>query len=70
MSRDEHETNTKRRAFLKGSMVAGAGAAVVATVPAMAAAVPEVNDLQEAVSGDDGYKLSAHILKYYQTAAS
>lgn len=69
MSRDERETNSGRRAFIKGSMVAGAGAAVVATAPAVAA-VTEVPEKQETASKDDGYKLSAHILKYYQTAAS
>ena len=69
MSRDEHETDSGRRAFIKGTMVAGAGAAVVATAPAVAA-VPEVEEVKDTASMDDGYKLSAHILKYYQTAAS
>lgn len=69
MSRDKRETDSSRRAFIKGTMVAGAGAAVVATAPAVAA-VPEVEEVKDTASMDDGYKLSAHILKYYQTAAS
>ena len=69
MSDKQQETDTRRRAFLKGSVAAGTGAAVVAAAPAVAAVAPEVEaDKPEPL--DDRYKLSAHILKYYQTAAS
>lgn len=69
MSRVKDDTNPKRRAFLKGSMVAGAGAAVVSTAPAIAATAPEIT-AEENKPADDGYKLSAHVLKYYQTVSS
>lgn len=69
MSRDEHDTESSRRTFLRGSVVAGASAAVIAATPA-AAAVPESEVVEITASVDDRYKLSPHVLKYYQTLAN
>lgn len=65
----QQDTDTRRRAFLKGSVAVGTGAAVVAAAPAVASVAPDT-EVEQPKAVDDGYKLSAHILKYYQTAAS
>lgn len=70
MSRDEHDTNSDRRTFLRGSVVAGASAAAVITATPVAAAIPESEIVEDTASMDDKYKLSPHVLKYYQTLAN
>lgn len=69
MSRKQQDTDIRRRAFLKGGVAVGTGAAMVAAAPAVAVVNSE-EELKSPESSDDGYKLSAHVLKYYQTAAS
>ncbi|MDX1824513.1 MAG: hypothetical protein R3354_07330 [Thiohalomonadales bacterium] len=69
MKHDEKQTKLSRRTFLRGTLATGAGAAMVAAVPAVAAA-----DTSEASIDSDaqpkGYRLTQHILDYYKTAAS
>lgn len=64
----EPETPLKRRGLLVGAGAAGA-AAVAAT--ALPVAVPEAAAVAAApgpVDGAAGYRLSAHVLRYYETA--
>ena len=68
MRSKQQDTDARRRAFLEGSVAVGAGAAVAAAAPAVATVTPEA-DIEQPKAVDDGYTLSAHILKYYQTAA-
>ena len=69
MKQDDNQTKLSRRTFLQGTLATGAGAVMVATVPAVAAA-----DTSEASINSDaktkGYRLTQHILDYYKTAAS
>ena len=62
------ELNEKRRDFLRGTAVAGAGAALAIN------GVTSVNaDSQipgEMSPKDEGYRLTQHILDYYKSAAS
>lgn len=69
MKRDDKQTKLSRRTFLQGTLATGAGAAMAAAVPGVAAA-----DTSEASIDSDakqkGYRLTQHILDYYKTAAS
>ncbi|MEZ5534287.1 MAG: hypothetical protein R3F02_01555 [Thiolinea sp.] len=66
---DNHDS--KRRAFLRGGAMLGAGATLVATAPGIAApltAEPEAE--QKAEPEHKGYQLTAHVAAYYRNAAS
>lgn len=59
-----------RRAFLRGSAMLGAGAAVAATTPGIAAPLPEVEQQTAAEPERKGYQLTEHVAAYYRNAAS
>lgn len=69
MKKDRKTTlNSERRNFLRGSLVAGAGAAAAAVLPgAVIAAEPAASD---EAKEQKGYRLTPHILEYYKTTAS
>ncbi|MGB0847388.1 MAG: hypothetical protein ACPGSM_11730 [Thiolinea sp.] len=63
--------DTKRREFLRGSALLGAGATLVAGAPAVAASAPEETAVEPQVEKKQkGYRLTKHISAYYRTAAS
>lgn len=69
MKHDDKQTKLSRRTFLQGTLATGAGAAIAATVPGVAAA----DTSQASIESDakaKGYRLTQHILDYYKTAAS
>ena len=59
----------KRREFLRGSALLGAGAAVVAGAPAVAA-TEETSVEATPETKPKGYRLTKHISAYYRSAAS
>lgn len=60
--------NPARREFLRGTVAAGAGAALAAALPATAEAAPET--ASPAKEEKQGYRLTPHIAAYYKTAAN
>ena len=60
----------KRREFLRGSALLGAGATLVAGTPAVAVATDESEVEAAPVKKPQGYRLTKHISAYYRTAAS
>jgi len=69
MKQEDKQTSESRRAFLRGTVATGAGAAIAATVPGVAvAATPDT--ASEPDTKQKGYRLTQHILDYYKTAAS
>ncbi|UBM10321.1 formate dehydrogenase [Cupriavidus metallidurans] len=67
---EDKQSRVARRTFLAGAgVVAAAGAAVVATrgQPALAEAVAAKAEPADPAPGSDGYRVSAHIRKYYRT---
>lgn len=69
MKQKDKQTSEGRRAFLRGTVATGAGAAVVATVPGVAVAATS-EAAAEPDAKQKGYRLTQHILDYYKTAAS
>ena len=69
MSKSEIQ-NDKRREFLRGSALLGAGAALVAGTPAVASTTDEVSVEAALEKKPQGYRLTKHISAYYRTAAS
>lgn len=69
-SRKIIETPTSRRAFLRRSLISGAGAAAVVAAAGTASVASET--LRESAttgqSSRKGYRLTPHILDYYRTA--
>ena len=71
MSKAETQHDDKRREFLRGSALLGAGAAVVAGAPAVAASTTEETSVEATPeTKPKGYRLTKHIAAYYRTAAS
>ena len=68
MNEEQRDLCAKRREFLKGAAIAGGAGAVFVSAPARTLAQTEESGGDEA-SGT-GYRLTAHILAYYRTAAS
>ena len=67
MKKDQKQIDdVGRRSFLRGSATAGAGAAIAAAVPGIAAAADEPKPDDE----KKGYRLTDHIIAYYKTTAS
>ena len=64
MSRERKADPRGRRAFLKGAVATGGGLAVAAVAPGAVAAAPH-REKQEPVQ--TGYRLTPHVLRYYQT---
>ena len=60
----------KRREFLRGSALLGAGAALVAGTPAVAATTEEASVEATPEKKPKGYRLTKHISAYYRSAAS
>lgn len=58
-----------RRAFFAGAATVGVTAAVVATVPQLAADSVDTQALPLAPENGGGYTLSEHVKRYYQTAS-
>ena len=69
MKQNDKQTSESRRAFLRGTVATGAGAAVAATVPGVAVAATS-DTSPEPDTKQKGYRLTQHILDYYKTAAS
>jgi hypothetical protein len=69
MKQKDKQTSESRRAFLRGTVATGAGAAVAATVPGVAVAATS-DTSPEPDTKQKGYRLTQHILDYYKTAAS
>jgi TAT (twin-arginine translocation) pathway signal sequence. len=65
-AKSKQMVDSARREFLRGSAMAGASMALMAMVPGQAAAADQE---QEQTTGK-GYRLTSHILAYYQSAAS
>ncbi len=59
--------DSTRRDFLRSSAAAGLGAATVAIVPTAVAAPDET---ESGVAEQKGYRLTRHILEYYQSTTS
>ena len=68
MKQKDKQTSESRRAFLRGTVATGAGAAVAATVPGVAVAATS-DTSPEPDTKQKGYRLTQHI-HYYKTAAS
>ena len=62
----EESPEVSRREFLRGTAVAGVGAALAASVPGAAMAAEEEVE-QVAQTRDKGYQLTSHVKKYYET---
>ena len=63
----KHDPLKSRRAFIGGTVTAGAGVALAAIVPAaVVSADAEAADEEPA---DKGYQLTEHVLDYYKSAA-
>ncbi len=57
--------DSSRRDFLRGSVAAGAGASIVATVPGAALAAQAEQEPDRPV---ENYRLTRHIADYYKSA--
>ncbi|MBU0656420.1 MAG: twin-arginine translocation signal domain-containing protein [Gammaproteobacteria bacterium] len=67
-TRDKTSThNPARREFLRGTMAAGAGAALLAAAPGIAEATPAT--ISPEPEEKKAYRLTPHIAAYYKTAA-
>jgi hypothetical protein len=63
--------DSKRRAFLRGGAVLGAGATIVAASPAMAVPLTDTAETEKAAEPEQkGYQLTEHVAAYYRNAAS
>lgn len=60
-------TSTSRRKFLQHAIATGGVAAVAAAAPTVAAA--EVKAAGATKTGEEGYRLTQHILDYYKSAS-
>ncbi len=69
MKKHQNHADVSRRAFLRGTVATGAGAAVAATVPGVAVA-STAEGHEEDSKRQKGYRLSQHIVDYYKTTAS
>ena len=68
MSKAEVQDDTRRK-FLRGTALLGAGATLVAGVPAVAA-TEETSVEATPEKKPNGYRLTKHISAYYRSAAS
>ncbi len=67
---EDKQSRVARRTFLAGAgVVAAAGAAVVATrgQPALTEVIAPKAETADPAPDSNGYRLSAHIRKYYRT---
>jgi hypothetical protein len=68
MKARDKKTNQQRRNFLRGSVAAGAGAALTAAAGVTVANTPDEQP-EKAKGKKAGYQLSQHVLDYYKTCA-
>ena len=68
MKKDRQKLDTSRRDFIRKSAFAGAG--VVAASAAGGEAMATVSENTEKAGQKKGYRLTAHVLDYYKSAAS
>ncbi len=66
-SDQKQQPHTTRREFLRGTVAAGAGATLLATLPGVAEAATEI--VAAKPEEKTGYRLTPHIAAYYKTAA-
>ncbi len=66
MKKERKPSVPQRRDFLRGSIAAGAGVAIAATLPSMAVAATS-NAVDDTHKRDAGYQLSQHVAEYYKT---
>ncbi len=67
----QESTDIRRREFLRGSVLTGAGATLVAAVPTLVQAQPEpVIPEASKPAEHKGYRLTSHISAYYRNAAN
>ncbi len=64
MMKKEAQADKARRNFLRGSVVAGAGATVAVTMPAVAL---DHETEQPPAEKDENYRLTRHISDYYKS---
>jgi len=64
--KEREETNEARRDFLRAGAAAGAGVAALAVAPGEAAAEAAGESEREEPRG---YRLTEHVMAYYQSAA-
>jgi hypothetical protein len=67
MKRDTGETRTQRRRFLRNLAAAGGLAVVAGTAGPVASAAPTAGPTQAKPRGK-GYRVTAHVSKYYDKA--
>ena len=67
MKRDPGETRTQRRKFLRNVAAAGGLAVVAGTAGPVATATP-TSDATPAKPRSKGYRVTAHVSKYYDKA--
>lgn len=65
---DSKTTDSTRRRLFAGAGAAGAAAALVAVLPRQTATTVAAADAADAGSQAEGYRLTEHIQRYYQTA--
>ena len=66
MIRDLRDSKSNRRKFLRDLATAGGIAAVAGSAGSVAAAAPTTPQPQ--AKGPDGYRVTAHVSKYYEKA--
>lgn len=64
MKQDRNQADTTRRNFLRGSVAAGAGAAIAAAIPGATLAVTRED---APAKPDDNYRLTRHVADYYKS---
>jgi hypothetical protein len=64
MKQDRNQADTTRRNFLRGSVAAGAGAAIAAAVPGASLAVTSED---APAQSDENYRITRHIADYYKS---
>jgi hypothetical protein len=67
MSQDKQTPLSRRKVFAAGGTV-GALAAVASVVPMVREAAPAASLPATATDKPDGYQVTQHVLRYYQTA--
>ena len=67
MQQTDEKSKLDRRAFLRGTAVAGAYAAVATSAPGLVTAGTSQSSTTE--DQHDGYQLTQHVVDYYKSAA-
>ena len=64
---DRNAPPTRRRSLLLGAGVAGAAAIAAKTIPVAPEQAAAATDSQPAPGQQEGYRLTQHVLRYYET---